>query len=72
MCPVDDAHLTYEFSNYFVIKPSIFFYSRENDFSTNALGDNGELVSEGFQYRSDKNTFLTLDEIKEYDQFSEL
>ena len=37
MCPMDDAHLTYEFSDYFVIKPSIFFYSRENDFSINAL-----------------------------------
>lgn len=72
MCPMDDAHLTYEFSNYFVIKPSIIFYSRENDFSRNAQGESGQLVAEGFQYSSDKNTFLTIDEIKAYDQFCEL
>jgi len=71
MCPADDAHLTYEFTDYFVIKPSILFYSRENDFSKNALGESGQLVAEEFQYRSDKNTFLSIDEIKEYDQFSE-
>ncbi len=72
MCPMDDAHLTYEFSDYFVIKPSIFFYSRENDFSINALGEEGELVIEGFQYSSDKNTFLSLNEIREFDKFAEL
>jgi len=27
MCPADDAHLTYEFTDYFVIKPSILFLS---------------------------------------------
>ncbi|MCW8931342.1 MAG: UDP-N-acetylglucosamine 4,6-dehydratase (inverting) [Gammaproteobacteria bacterium] len=72
MCPIDDSHLTYEFSEHFVIKPSIFFYSRENDFSKNALGETGILVAEGFQYSSDKNHFLTIEEIKEYDNYSEL
>ena len=72
MCPMDDAHLTYEFSDYYVIKPSIFFYSRENDFSVNALGEHAELVAEGFQFSSDKNTFLCLNEIQEYDKFAEL
>jgi len=72
MCPMDDSHLTYEFSEHFVIKPSIFFYSRENDFSKNALGEKGTLVSEGFQYSSDNNRFLSIEEIQEYDRFSEL
>ena len=72
MCPVDDAHLTYEFEGYFVIKPSIFFYNRENDFSNNALGEKGQLVEEGFQYSSDHNQFLSLNEIKAYDNFAEL
>jgi len=72
MCPVDDSHLTYEFLDHFVIKPSIFFYSRENDFSKNALGETGKLVPEGFQYSSDNNHFLSIEKIKEYDKFSEL
>ncbi len=72
MCPVDDSHLTYEFSEHFVIKPSIIFYSRENDFSKNALGETGKLVSEGFQYSSDNNHFLSIKEIQEYDKFAEL
>ena len=72
MCPMDDAHLTYEFSDYFVIKPSIFFYSRENDFSKNALGESGSIVEEGFLYSSDKNKFLSIAEIQEYDKYTEL
>lgn len=72
MCPLDDAHLTYEFSDHFVIKPSIFFYSRENDFSRNALAETGKLVPEGFQYSSEHNHFLSIDQIREYDKFSEL
>ncbi|WP_198266412.1 UDP-N-acetylglucosamine 4,6-dehydratase (inverting) [sulfur-oxidizing endosymbiont of Gigantopelta aegis] len=72
MCPLDDAHLTYEFEKHFVIKPSIFFYSRENDFSKNALGEAGTLVPEGFQYSSDNNQFLSIEKIREYDKFAEL
>ena len=72
MCPVDDAHLTYEFVDHFVIKPSIFFYNRENDFSKNALGETGTIVPEGFQYSSEKNDFLSMDEIRQYDTYAEL
>ncbi|MBT6050164.1 MAG: UDP-N-acetylglucosamine 4,6-dehydratase (inverting), partial [Candidatus Scalindua sp.] len=35
MCPADDSHLTIEFKDHFVIKPSITFFSRENDFTSN-------------------------------------
>jgi len=72
MCPADDSHLTYEFSDHFVIKPSIFFYSRENDFSQNALGEKGEPVGQGFIYSSEKNQFLNLEQIREFNQHAEL
>ncbi len=72
MCPKDDSHLTYEFDDHFVIKPSIFFYSRENDFSKNCLSEKGVLVEQGFEYNSGNNIFLSIDELKIFDQFSEL
>jgi len=51
----DDAHLTYEFDDHYVISPSIKFTSKDDDFSTNALGEKGHLVEENFEYSSDKN-----------------
>jgi len=72
MCPVDDSHLTLEFSEHFVIKPSIFFYSRENNFTKNALGEIGKPVVQGFQYSSDENDFLSIEQIREFDKFAEL
>lgn len=64
MCPADDAHLTMEFADHFVIQPSIRFYGMEHDFSRNALGETGVPVSEGFEYNSGGNPrFLDIDEI---------
>jgi len=64
MCPADDAHLTMEFADHFVIQPSIRFYGMEHDFSRNALGETGIPVSEGFEYNSGDNPrFLDIDEI---------
>jgi UDP-N-acetylglucosamine 4,6-dehydratase len=71
MCPRDDSHLTYEFEEHFVIKPSIIFYSRENDFSSNKLGEQGKLVKQGFEYNSGDNEFLNLEEIREFDRLAE-
>jgi len=51
----DDAHLTYEFDDHYVISPSIKFTSKDDDFSINALGEKGHLVEENFEYSSDKN-----------------
>ncbi|MGG7073919.1 UDP-N-acetylglucosamine 4,6-dehydratase (inverting) [Campylobacter sp. 9BO] len=51
----DDAHLTYEFGDHYVISPSIQLADIQ-DFSTNALGEKGHLVKENFEYSSDKNT----------------
>jgi UDP-N-acetylglucosamine 4,6-dehydratase len=54
MCPADDAHLTFEFPDYYLIRPSISF-TQAQDFSRNALGEQGVPVPEGFQYSSDRN-----------------
>jgi UDP-N-acetylglucosamine 4,6-dehydratase len=67
MCPADDSHLTIEFEEYFVIAPSIVFFSRINDFTSNALGESGKSVKQGVEYNSGKNkNFLTLAEIRSY------
>lgn len=69
MCPSDDSHLTVEFDDYFVISPSIKFYSRENDFTSNALGEIGKKIKQGFEYESKNNPFfLSMDEIKAYNK----
>jgi UDP-N-acetylglucosamine 4,6-dehydratase len=63
MCPADDSHLTLEFADHYVIKPTIQF-SGVADFSTNGLGETGQSVDSGFEYHSGKNPrFLTIEEI---------
>ena len=72
MCPRDDAHLTIEFKEHFVIKPSINFFSRENGFKINQLGESGEPVSQGFEYSSGNNPhFLTIEKILELNHLYE-
>jgi len=67
MCPADDSHLTVEFDDHFVIMPSITFFSRENDFTSNSLGESGKLVVQGAEYNSGTNPhFLNTDEIRDY------
>ncbi len=55
MCPADDSHLTLEFDDHYVIKPSINF-TVETDYRENMLGEKGKPVPEGFSYSSDNNT----------------
>jgi UDP-N-acetylglucosamine 4,6-dehydratase len=63
MCPADDSHLTLEFTDHFVIKPTIQF-SGVVDFSVDQLGETGRPVEQGFEYHSGKNPhFLTIEEI---------
>ena len=65
MCPIDDSYHTYEFKEYYVIAPSISFNHRNDDFSTNALGQKGKQVKEGFEYNSKNNEhFLSIDELR--------
>jgi UDP-N-acetylglucosamine 4,6-dehydratase len=64
MCPKDDSHLTIEFDNYFVIKPTISF-SSPIDYNKNPIGETGELVPQGYEYNSEINPhFLTVEEIR--------
>lgn len=60
MCPSDDSHLTLEFHDHFVIKPSVVFTERR-DYAVNALGEVGVPVADGFEYSSGTNPHV-LDE----------
>lgn len=55
MCPADDSHLTLEFHDHFVIQPTITFFSGNNDFTSNALGEISTPVTQGFEYNSGTN-----------------
>lgn len=55
MCPRDDSHLTLEFHDHYVIKPSIQFTDNA-DFSKNNCGEIGMPVEYGFKYSSETNT----------------
>ena len=64
MCPTDDSHLTLEFVDYFVIQPTITF-ARHPCYSTNALGEQGKPVPQGFEYNSGENPhFLDVPELR--------
>lgn len=64
MCPADDSHHTFEFSDHFVIAPSISFFGRRMNFATNGLDETGQPVKPGFEYHSGSNPhFLSPDEI---------
>jgi UDP-N-acetylglucosamine 4,6-dehydratase/5-epimerase len=65
MCPADDSHLTLEFSDHYVIRPSIVFHDQEMDYSTNPLGESGQPVHEAFEYSSGRNPhFLSVSEVR--------
>ncbi len=63
MCPADDSHLTLEFEDHYVIKPTIQFASVD-DFAVNRRGEKGALVQQGFEYNSATNPeFLSVEQI---------
>lgn len=65
MCPADDSHLTLEFHDHFVIKPTIQF-THITDFSENRLGEKGVPVEQGFEYNSGNNSeWVTNEELLE-------
>jgi len=64
MCPRDDAHLTIEFADHFVLQPSISFNAHP-DFACNAIGEKGVRVADDFEYNSGTNpVFLDAAEIR--------
>jgi UDP-N-acetylglucosamine 4,6-dehydratase/5-epimerase len=65
MCPADESHLTLEFPDHFVLRPTIKFHHKEVDYVQNALGEIGTPVPLGFEYNSGTNEyFLTVEEIR--------
>ena len=54
MCPADDGHLTLDFSDHYVIQPTIQF-AHQVDFMTNALNEKGKPIEQGFEYNSGTN-----------------
>ena len=71
MCPADESHLTLEFDDHYVIRPTIAFTTRGNSFSPNRLGEEGRPVEQGFEYNSSFNPeFLTIDQIREFNNLA--
>lgn len=64
MVPRDDSYRTIEFSDHYVITPSIKFTDHDVDYKRNLLDEKGFLVEQGFAYDSGSNDkFLSVDEI---------
>ena len=71
MCPADDSHLTLEFADHFVIRPTITFSEGGNSYSPNKLGEQGRDVEQGFEYNSGRNErFLDVPEIVEFNRLA--
>ena len=67
MCPADDSHLTLEFSDHYVIRPSIKFHDRGYDYLENRLGETGAPVARGFSYNSGTNPVrYSVEQIREF------
>jgi UDP-N-acetylglucosamine 4,6-dehydratase len=65
MCSGDYSHMTLEFDDHYLLKPSINFYQQGTDYSENRLGEKGRPVAEGFEYNSGSNpNFLSPEEIQ--------
>lgn len=65
MVPTDDSTRTIEFSDHFVITPTIKFADKNVDYTICRSGDHGKLVSPGFSYESGNNPdYLSIEQIK--------
>jgi UDP-N-acetylglucosamine 4,6-dehydratase len=69
MCPSDDSHLTLEFADHYVLRPTIKFHHAEVDYTVNAVGGQGTPVVPGFEYNSGSNLhFLSPQEIRSFNR----
>jgi UDP-N-acetylglucosamine 4,6-dehydratase len=67
LCPADNSHLTLEFSDHYVTRPSIKFHDRGYDYSENRFGETGASVARGFEYNSGTNPVLySVGQIREF------
>lgn len=66
MCPEESSRQTLEFSDHFVITPSIQFFDKTLDYEKNAEREKGQEVADGFEYSSGTNDhFLSVQELKQ-------
>jgi UDP-N-acetylglucosamine 4,6-dehydratase len=73
MVPKDDAHLSVEFDDHYVIRPTIRFYDADIDYRINALDERGRDVEEGFEYQSGTNAhFLSPEQIRDFHELAGL
>ncbi len=71
MCPSDDSHLTLEFKDHYVLRPTITFTGYNSNFMVNKLGEEGVPVKQGFEYSSGMNEqFLNIEEIKQFNHIA--
>ncbi len=69
MCPADDSHLTLEFADHYVLRPTIKFHHSQVDYTENAIGETGTPVRAGFEYNSGTNEhFLSVPQIVEFNR----
>ncbi|ETO94519.1 UDP-N-acetylglucosamine 4,6-dehydratase (inverting) [Legionella oakridgensis] len=69
MCPADDSHLTLEFADHYVLRPTIKFHHADVDYTTNALEEEGQSVVDDFEYNSGTNPhFLNEEEIRIFNE----
>ena len=67
LCPADNSHLTLEFSDHYVTRPSIKFHDRGYDYLENRLGETGAPVARGFEYNSGTNPVrYSVEQIREF------
>ena len=71
MCPIEEAYNTLEFNDFFLIKPVIIFNNKSRKWNTSNykksnLGEVGKIVNKNFSYSSEKNKFLSINQIKKY------
>lgn len=65
MCPRDSAHHTIEFKDHYVIAPTIPMFDDVHSYLSNALGESGKPVADGFEYESENNPhYLTVPELR--------
>ena len=64
MCSIHESHLTLDFKDHYLIKPSINFFDYNIKYKKNLLKETGKPVPKNFEYTSDNNKhFLNIKEI---------
>jgi UDP-N-acetylglucosamine 4,6-dehydratase len=65
MVPEEVSHQTVEFDDHYVITPSITFFEKSINYTSNLLGETGKFVQEKFEYHSGTNPdFLSIEQIR--------